>query len=85
MALSPPPLLTVTDDFTSSFAGAHQYPLNLVQKNCYSATLRAYNRRLERASRKLFIAEERLTEVAFRDFDETISSKPKALLFCDQL
>jgi hypothetical protein len=85
MALPPPAFLPVTDEFTTSFNEAEQYPLNLVQKNCYSATLRAYNRRLEKAARKLFVAEERLTEVAFRDFDETTSSKFGPLVSCDRL
>jgi hypothetical protein len=69
------PALAVTDAFTASLAAINQYPKNLVDRHTYSATLRAYHKRLEQAADRLFESDESRIEVAFRDFDETTTSQ----------
>lgn len=69
------PARTVTNAFTSSLNDAELYPQNLVETIAYSATLRAYHRRLEKTAAKLFVTDLTRPEVAFRDFDESTSSK----------
>jgi len=64
-------VLSINPKFATSVSQASEYPLNVVQKQTYLATIRAYNQRLTEESPRIFEDVPTEINVPIHDFDET--------------
>lgn len=63
--------LDIEDKFAKSLEDSPSYPLNLVQKQTYSATLHAYQQRLNDEASRLFEDAGSEIDVPIRDFSRS--------------
>ena len=63
--------VTLPSEFQQSLFNFESYPENLMLMNtlAYPSTLKTYKSRLDEAEEELFVNDEALVEVPYRDFD----------------